>query len=94
MRDPIPYALHLRIGIRPDSQLGAGVVEHAYLDWSCRAAPHCQRKSQAMIDTADLIRNAEVRILPPQPASQSLTPGNSMGSIIPIFRKATRVRNC
>ena len=24
--------LHLRIGIRPDSQLGAGEVEHAHLD--------------------------------------------------------------
>ena len=44
--DAIPYALetgwlagaagfeplHLRIGIRPDSQLGAGEVEHAHLD--------------------------------------------------------------
>jgi hypothetical protein len=38
----------------------------------CRVPPHCQRKFQAMIDSAaDLIRNAEVRILSPQPGSWS-----------------------
>jgi hypothetical protein len=29
---PAGFTLHLRIGIRQDSQLGAGEVEHAHLD--------------------------------------------------------------
>ena len=52
--------LHLRIGIRPDSGREKSNMRISIEGY--RAAPHCQRKFQAMIDpAADLIRNVEVR---------------------------------
>jgi len=58
--------------IRERAEIKGGELLREMKDAVCRAAPRCQKKSQAMIDPADLIRKCG-GLIPGAPSGQSVS---------------------